>query len=110
MHNVFTALQKLWKENWFVGQRGIAAADEALNAGTCLLSVGLWRAALPHFDRVLSLAPRDAAAYYYRGIAHEALGHYEQAMKDYSAAILLDPHRTSGRRGKKETIVGVLCR
>ena len=38
------------------------------------------------------LVPRDAAPYYFRALAHQALGHPQQALEELSAAIRLNPN------------------
>jgi tetratricopeptide (TPR) repeat protein len=43
--------------------------------------------ALPHLERRLRARPRDAAALYWRGLAHSALGKADAAVADLSAAI-----------------------
>jgi tetratricopeptide (TPR) repeat protein len=47
--------------------------------------------AVAAFDQALKSDPNNAAAYYGRGVANECLGHYDDAIADYSSAIRLDP-------------------
>jgi tetratricopeptide (TPR) repeat protein len=47
--------------------------------------------AIEDYDRAIKLAPDYASAYQNRGAAHEALGNREAAIRDYRAALRLDP-------------------
>jgi len=110
MHKVFIALHKFCSKNWFSNPDESAEVNETLNTGICFLSLGLWREALARLNQVICLTPHSPAAHCYRGIAHEALGHYGQAMKDYTTAVLLDPRCTRDGGGKKGATPRVLCK
>jgi tetratricopeptide (TPR) repeat protein len=43
------------------------------------------------YNRVLELAPTNAAVFNNRGLAYFALNQYERAIADYDQAIALDP-------------------
>jgi tetratricopeptide (TPR) repeat protein len=47
--------------------------------------------AISEFDRVISLQPRFAVAITLRGYAHLELDHYDQALKDHDAVLLMAP-------------------
>ena len=51
--------------------------------------------AIPILHRVLEADPQDAAAHYHRGKAEEALGHLEEARRDYEAAVALAPNEAA---------------
>ena len=48
------------------------------------------------FDRAIALDPRDADAYYERGLAHAALGEQAVAEKDFEQAARLAPDHAAG--------------
>lgn len=68
------------------------AARETYTTGLSLLSAGLWRAAIQHFDQAINHDSRQADVYFHRGLAYEHLGQYDRAMRDYSEAALLHPY------------------
>ncbi len=47
--------------------------------------------AVEYLNNALKLRPRDAEAYYNRGVAYDNLGQYKNAIKDYNQAISLNP-------------------
>lgn len=47
--------------------------------------------AVEYLNNALKLQPRDAEAYYNRGVAYDNLGQYKNAIKDYNQAIGLNP-------------------
>ncbi len=51
--------------------------------------------ALEHLDRVVSAAPEDPHALYYRGQAKAKLNRSEEAIRDFERAIQLDPYNVS---------------
>jgi tetratricopeptide (TPR) repeat protein len=48
--------------------------------------------ALADFDRVIALAPNWHFGYFWRGVVHEWLRHYDRALVDINRAIELAPH------------------
>lgn len=58
--------------------------------------------ALAEAERALSLAP-SADAWYYHGAAHLALGHWEQAEKDFRSALEANPRHVGARDGLGRT-------
>jgi tetratricopeptide (TPR) repeat protein len=56
-------------------------------------------AAIATYDRVLTMHPRYADAFSYRGYAYDKKGNLEQAEKDYRKAIQLDPTHLESYRG-----------
>jgi tetratricopeptide (TPR) repeat protein len=55
---------------------------------------GAYDAAVATYTRIIQRKPKDADAYFNRGLAHKNVGRTEQALSDYEAAIELDPaHR-----------------
>jgi len=48
-----------------------------------------WHAALLHLNRLIDLVPRERSAYLQRGIIHQLLNRKEDALKDYSHAIIV---------------------
>ena len=53
---------------------------------------GEYDKAIAHYSEALRLNPKDADAYYNRGIAWERRGEYDKAIADYSEAIRLNPN------------------
>ena len=53
--------------------------------------LGYYKKAMKDFDRAIELNPKDARAYYNRGLAYGMLGNDDQAIKDYGMAIDLNP-------------------
>jgi len=47
--------------------------------------------AIREFDRVLSLDPDNARAYFNRGLNQEILGKFKEAKEDYEQALIFDP-------------------
>jgi tetratricopeptide (TPR) repeat protein len=62
-------------------------------------------AAIASFDRVLTMHPRYADAFAYRGDAYDKKGNLEQAEKDYREAIRLDPTHLQAYRGLDHVLV-----
>lgn len=64
--------------------------------------------AVEYLNNALKLRPRNAEAYYNRGVAYDNLGQYKQAIKDYSQAIALKPDYTDAysNRGTINNIIG----
>jgi len=52
-----------------------------------------FKKAIPYFDRLLELAPRDAEVYYFRGIAMARLKQFEQAIASFDMVIQYKPTR-----------------
>jgi len=51
--------------------------------------------AIADYEAAISLDPKNAAAYYNRGIAYQAKGDLDRAIADYGQAVVLDPKYTS---------------
>ena len=65
--------------------------SECHASGFDYLESGEYSRALPYFTDAIALDPRDAVAYYNRGLAYHELGQYEKAIENYSETIRLDP-------------------
>jgi tetratricopeptide (TPR) repeat protein len=52
--------------------------------------------AIEIYDQLIALQPDNAGHYANRGIAHDRLGHFEQALADYVTALALDPEVGEG--------------
>lgn len=52
--------------------------------------------AITLYDELIALQPDNAGHYANRGIAHDRLGHFEQALADYVTALALDPEVGKG--------------
>ncbi len=59
--------------------------------GTLKLSLGKHESAIEHFSKIIKIEPRDAKAYYYRGLAKHNSGYKKGAWKDIDKARKLDP-------------------
>jgi len=66
--------------------------------GTALtyIQMGRLEQAVERLDLLLELDPQNAAALANRGIAHDRLGHHEQALADYRAALQIEPKLAKG--------------
>ena len=60
-------------------------------AGHQLVAQGRLGEAITEFNEVIRIDPKDAAAYYSRGLVYSEMGQYEKALEDSSEAIRLDP-------------------
>ena len=58
------------------------------------------------FDNVIQLNPKNARAFYYRGVAWERKGELSKAIADYTAAIDLDARIVQARNSGDEAHVG----
>jgi serine/threonine protein kinase/Flp pilus assembly protein TadD len=58
--------------------------------GLCAYQLGRFEDAIAVFRICIALAPDTAECYYNRALAHEAAGHNEHALRDYSRALRLD--------------------
>ena len=55
---------------------------------------GAYDAAVVTYSRIIRRAPKNADAYFNRGLAHKNVGRSDLALSDYEVAIALDPaHR-----------------
>ena len=52
--------------------------------------------AIEIYDQLIALQPDNAGHYANRGIAHDRLGHFEQALADYFTALALNPEVGEG--------------
>jgi tetratricopeptide (TPR) repeat protein len=57
-----------------------------LNRGITYETVGNLQQAICDYSKVIELAPEDAKVYYLRGLAHERLGMYLEAINDIKQA------------------------
>lgn len=74
------------------GQAAAApSASKMILNGSELLSAGKTEEALAKFNEVISQAPSNPVAYFYRGAAYEKAGNAEKAVEDYSKAVELKP-------------------
>ncbi len=82
--------------------RALVAYDQALqeNPGytpalrgraETLIMLGREAEAITVYDQLIALQPDNAGHYANRGIAHDRLDQYEQALADYATALALDP-------------------
>ena len=69
-------------------RNGHEFAHDAVQRGAAAL---LLDKAIPDFTEAIRLDPKDAAAYYERGLAERGLGRNEPAVKDYTMALGLNP-------------------
>ena len=50
-----------------------------------------WEGAIEHYNKVIDLNPRMAAAFHNRGLAHYANSHYNFAIDDFTKVLALEP-------------------
>ncbi|MBI4619075.1 MAG: tetratricopeptide repeat protein [Desulfobacterales bacterium] len=65
------------------------SATDWLNKGYAYYEAKEYQDAIYAFNRVLELDPKDAKAYYNRGISYKKLGNLQQAFSDYKVAARL---------------------
>jgi tetratricopeptide (TPR) repeat protein len=70
---------------------GPAAETALLELGRYALKEGDRKAALDHFDRLVSIAPLDAVAHMERGSVRAAIQQEDEALVDLERAVDLDP-------------------
>lgn len=73
-----------------------SSLDARRGLARSLMELGRHQAALTHFDRAIEAAPGFGATYANRGILHDRMGHYEEAIDDYRKALELDPSLADG--------------
>lgn len=61
-----------------------------------LMELGEYRAALVQFNRAIDAAPEFGATWANRGILHDRMGRYREALRDYRKALSLDPELAEG--------------
>lgn len=88
-------------------ERALAKYDEALNEdrshihamrgrAQSLMQLGQSTQALTAFNTAIALTPEFGATYANRGVLHDRMGRYEQAIEDYERALALDPELAEG--------------
>lgn len=65
--------------------------DDWLLQGVGKYKTGNYQEAIKDFDQAIALNPKNADAYYNRGLTYNSLKQYTQALKDYTRAIQLNP-------------------
>ena len=66
--------------------------------GTTAYRAGDFKAAVGHFKKVVSAAPKEAGAQYLLGASHIGLGDFKKAVKPLEAAVKLDANMIEARR------------
>lgn len=66
--------------------------------GTAAYRAGDFKAAVGHFKKVVSAAPKEAGAQYLLGASHIGLGDYKKAVKPLEAAVKYDGKMIEARR------------
>lgn len=78
--------------------RGVVMTDEEAEAlmreGDRLLGSERYDEALTIYERVLTIDPRNAAAWHHRGFAYRRLGRFEEALASFDREMELDPVNT----------------
>ncbi len=88
-------------------QRALVKFDEALSEdrnhlhalrgrASSLMQLGQSTQALTAFNTAISLAPQFGATYANRGVLHDRMGRYGQAIEDYERGLALDPELAEG--------------
>ena len=88
----------------FVGTTAVSAADVRAHAeavahnarGLAYLHAKSYYAAIAQFEAAIDLDPQYVAAYYDRGLAYEALGGFENALRSYNEVVRLNPGDADG--------------
>ena len=78
--------------------------DVLINRGSELASQGKYEDALQYFDSAINLKPKNALAWYVRGLAREYLKRYEEAIEDYDKTIVLMPSFYVAWRSKGDSL------
>lgn len=66
-------------------------AVDSVERGYAALAVGSYPAAEKHFTKAIGIGPRDAQAYYNRGVARWLLEDYQKAVGDFRRALEINP-------------------
>ena len=88
-------------------ERALQKYDEALNEdrnhihamrgrAQSLMQLGQSTQALTAFNTAIALTPEFGATYANRGVLHDRMGRYENAIEDYERALALDPELVEG--------------
>ncbi|MFC1888549.1 tetratricopeptide repeat protein [Thermodesulfobacteriota bacterium] len=91
-----------WSGNVIVEEKKVATVDaKVTEEGSPTLTAKEWYKRgknardddekIKAYTKVIALDPKNAYAYFYRGLAYGELGNYQQVIKDYDKAIALDP-------------------
>jgi tetratricopeptide (TPR) repeat protein len=60
------------------------------NRGISFERISLYRDAIRDFEKVISIDPKNANAYFNRGCCYDSIGEIDLAISDYSIALELD--------------------
>ncbi|MDZ7271316.1 MAG: tetratricopeptide repeat protein [candidate division KSB1 bacterium] len=74
-----------------VERRTVLGGKGMLDLGKKYAQKGLWQEARDAFVQAVAAEPRNSAAHYNLGLAHEVLGNLDQAEAEYQRAIKLEP-------------------
>ena len=82
--------------------------DDPITQPETAKAEGQYGPAIQDYKKAVELNPKDAMAYYHRGIAYAAKGQYDLAIQDYSKAIELIPKLSMAyyNRGKAQDAKG----
>ena len=73
---------------------------EYIDKGIDYIYSGKFQAALENIDKSIELNNNWEISYFYRAVAHQALGNLDEAMLDYSKAIQINPKMTDAYYNK----------
>jgi Flp pilus assembly protein TadD len=60
--------------------------------------------AIDDYSKVLALTPKNADAYFWRGVAHQRRGDRDQAVRDYEKALKVAPATWTSREKAEEAL------
>lgn len=61
---------------------------------------GKYKNAIENIDKSIELNGNWEISYFYRGVAHQAMGNYDEAMLDYTKALKINPKMTDAYYNK----------
>lgn len=73
---------------------------EYIDKGIDYIYAGKYQAAIENIDKSIELNNNWEISYFYRAVAHQALGNLDEAMLDYSKAIKINPKMTDAYYNK----------
>jgi tetratricopeptide (TPR) repeat protein len=71
------------------------SAEYYLNRAENFFKEGQYEKAIPEFEKVIELTPKNADLYIALGLCYHSLGQYQEAIVQYKEAITIDPEHAN---------------
>ena len=81
--------------------------DPSLKEGNSLLAQKKYQDAINVFDKIIKSSPKNADAYYSRGVAYSNLGNTIEAISDYTRANFFNPQKVEALINRGSTFSGM---